>query len=758
MNRFKILITLSLLVAVLSLPARAEVARQLSSQGPVDISARELTYNKEQNIYTARGDVELRDGTRYLTADFVIYNDTTKDAFAEGHVIFQDLEDVVHAERMSFNTVTKRGTIENGRVFVKKGNFYMTGKEVEKTGDYTYFMHQGEFTTCGFDHPDWTFKAKDVDLTMGGYATTKEATFSILGHPVVYLPWGAFPVKTERQSGLLTPTITTSSFNGREFRDGYYWAIDKDKDATFYFDWIQDRGEMPSVEYRYAPTETTKGFWYGSIIEDTKYDGTRYQIEGQHQQTFGDMDFKADINHVSDFTYLEDLGLTTNDRAQNSLRSVAFAEKPLDKSLLTGEMAYFQDLTQQHNDATFQYAPELSYFTEYVPLPFLKQRVYGDVSSDLTNFTRDTSGRYVRFIATPTVREPYSLNGLNFLFSEGVTEKSYLSDPPSPNANDTLRHEALTLQGDANAAFLKNSSTTLFNLGQIQSIISPRVSYTFLKNDASFANVPSIDPSDRTYDANIMTYSLSHYFNAIKDGAVREVSLFEIEQSYGLSQRLQPQPVLYYGSGSRLSDIHARLTLFPTTNLWFVNEDVYNVHGQGFSTTTNSIHYAVSSFFMADLGHSYGKEFLEPATEQLSRSVTNEVYLNTTAKWRQFDLNYQVWYSFIHAGWINYVTALTYHPSCWSVTLSLNRTRRPSDTSINFSFNLQGLTQRTSALAPQTPSAISQTPLPAPQGGSPAPQTPAGPQAPPALSPPAPAGPQVQSHAEDSIIMTGGYA
>ena len=65
----------------------------------------------------------------------MLYNDTTKDAFAEGHVIFQDPEDVIHAERMSLNTVTKRGTIEKGRVFVKNGNFYMTGNEIEKTGE-----------------------------------------------------------------------------------------------------------------------------------------------------------------------------------------------------------------------------------------------------------------------------------------------------------------------------------------------------------------------------------------------------------------------------------------------------------------------------------------------------------------------------------------------------------------------------------------------------------------------------------------------
>ena len=741
MNRLKVLIALFLLMLLPPLPAHGEVKKQSSTSGPVDISARELKYNKEQNIYTAQGDVEMVEGTRHLTADFVLYNDTTKDAFAEGHVIFQDLEDVVHAEKMSLNTVTKRGTIEHGRVFVKKGNFYMTGDEIDKTGEYTYLVHRGEFTTCGFDHPDWTFKAKDVDLTVEGYAATTNTIFTVLGHPVLYLPWGVFPVKTERQSGFLLPDFQLSSADGTIFRDAYYWAIDKDKDATFYFDWIQDRGVKPGIEYRYAPTETTNGLWYASILDDIEYGHTRYEIKGDHEQTFGDINFKADINHVSDFDYLEDLGLNVTERSQNSLRSVAFAEKPFSSSLLTGEMAYFQDLTQKHNDATLQYLPSFSYFTEYLPL--LRQKLYADVSTDVTNFVSDTSGRFTRFTANPTVRVPYSLNGFNFLFSEGVTEKSYLADPTSPNANETLHHETYTVQGDVGAQFLKNSSTGLFNLGTVQSIIMPRVSYTYLKNDESFGNVPSIDPSDRTNDANILTYSLNHYFNAVKDGQAREISLLEISQTYGLSERLEPQPFLYYGSGNRLSDVHARLTLFPTTNFYYVHEDVFNIHGEGFTTMTNSVHYALPPLFQVDLSHSFTKEFLEPATEQMSKDIANEIYLNTTARWRNFDLNYQIWYDFVSRSWIDTVVGLTYHPSCWGITLTLDKTRRPSDTSIHFSFNLQGITQKVS---------VPQTTAPA------APVTaPAAPQTAPAAFQTAPAAFQTAPAALQAARLARGY-
>ena len=681
---------MSLLLTLMPFRAQGEAKPSSQTTGPVEITARDLKYNRVQNIYTAEGDVEMTEGTRRLTADFVIFNDTTKDAFAEGHVVLQDQEDVIHGERVSLNLVTNRGTIENGRVFIKKGNFFLTGNEIEKTGESTYKVHKGEFTTCGFDHPTWTFVAKDVDVTVQGYATTNQAVFSVLGYPVLYMPWGMFPVKTDRESGFLLPLFELSSRDGTIYRGAYFWAIAKDQDATFYHDWIEDRGFKPGVEYRYTPSETTRGQWYGSIIDDKEYGHTRYQISGQHEQVFGDTTFKADIDRVSDFDYLEDLGLTLNDRAENSLRSVVFAEKPLDKSLLTGEAAYFQDLTQKSNGTTFQYLPEVSYFTEY--LPIFKEKMYTDLSADATNFSGNTGDRFTRAIVTPTVRVPYSLDGLNFLYSGGVTEKSYLADQRTAGtSDDTVHHEALTVQGDANATFLKNSSTNLFSLGDVQSIITPRIQYTYLRNTDSFANVPTIDPSDRTNDANIITYSFNHYFNAVKDGQVREISLIEIEQTYGLSGNLEPQPYLYYGSGNRLSDIHGRFTLYPTTNFWLVSEDVLSVHGQGFTLMTNSVHYALPPLFQFDLSHSYTKEFLEPNTEQMGKATANQVWINTITRWKVFDLNYQVTYSFIEGIWINEVIGLTYHPSCWSVTLSLTRSRRPNDTAFHLSFNLQGL-------------------------------------------------------------------
>lgn len=181
LHRLPILLTLILTLPLLS--AAAEFDR-LKATGPVDITAETLQYDRVHSVYTARGNVELREGSRTLKADFVTFSEITEDVLAEGNVVFRDGEDQVEAERLTLNLATKLGTIEKGKIFLKQGDFYIAGQEITKTGEKTYVIHRGEFTTCGWDRPAWKFSARDVQIEVQGFATAKSASFRILDTPV----------------------------------------------------------------------------------------------------------------------------------------------------------------------------------------------------------------------------------------------------------------------------------------------------------------------------------------------------------------------------------------------------------------------------------------------------------------------------------------------------------------------------------------------------------------------------------------------
>lgn len=678
MKFFRTILLILLILLPLSIYGK-QLDYKASLANPVDITALILEYNKEENVYIAKGKVEVREGARFLSADSVVYNENTKEIFAEGNVVFQDGDDVVQCEKIHLNLFTKKGSIEKGKIFIKKGGFYIAGDHIEKVGEATYTIKKGELTTCGWEKPAWKFSARDVEITVEGYAKTKGARFYILDQTVFYLPWGMFPVKTERQSGFLLPEFTLSSRDGTVFKNSYFWAISRDKDATFYLDYIEKRGVKFGSEFRYALQENSKGTWYYSIIDDNKYHHGRYELKGQHEQVFKeDLVLKLNINHVSDNKYIEDFGQTTIERSETLLKSTIFFEKPFKSSLLTYELSYFNNLLLKDNDPTFKYYPHASFFTEYIPI--MKEKLFTDISADFINFYRETGDRYSRFSLEPKLRLPLSWNGINLLFNGTMYETMYLVDYADRDAKQTERRETFKVDGDMNVQLMRNYHTEAFGIGDMQSLIKPQLKYTFIPNSA-YRDIPSIDPYDRIYKTNTVTYSLNHYLNTFSTGWARELSLLEIEQTYGLSGNLNPSD-LYRGYGNRFSDISAKVTMFPKEKLSIGHESVINTYGNGWNAIKNSLNYTESNVYHVNLQHNYAKY------------LNNELYFDLGGTYKYIDGKYQIRYSLKDKMWIDTLYQITYHPKCWAVTLTLTQTKRPRDTSVKCSFDLAGLTSR----------------------------------------------------------------
>jgi LPS-assembly protein len=682
-----------LLILALPFSSEAKGLAKRTVKGPVDIQADFLEYNKNESMYTAKGHVEIKESTSTLTADYVEYHEDSGDVLAEGNVLLQDSEGTIRTERMTLNLVTQEGTIEKGDIYVKQGNFYILGDEIKKTGETTYVIQRGKFTTCGWDRPAWTFSAKNIKLTAPGYATASNATFRILDQPVFFMPWGKFPVKSERESGFLLPQLVKSSRDGYRLTESYYWAISRDTDATFGLQWIQDRGLRPEVEYRYFTSPGMKGFWAASIIDDTKFGHTRWNIVGQHTQAINDgLTIKANVYQVSDQDFLKDFGLTVLQRSENSVNSTVFAEQALKKSLLTAQTTYFRTLAVESNNQTIQYLPFLSYFTEYIPL--LKDKLYTNVSSGFANFSRDQGTTYARFTAQPALRMPFHLEGFNLLASSTLIERLYsinqrpIPDTPTDtNQESSANFQTVMIEGDANFQAFRNYKTDLFGLENLQSVIKPRVTYTLIPA-TNTVSLPPIDPSDQTVKTDTITYSFNHYLNAISKSSSREISLLEIDQTYGLSGNLRPSTLYIIGNGDanqpsrRFSDIHTKLTLYPSRTFFITQENYVDP-------------YAGEAKILRTSAGVVRQQFNVAFTHTYTAGSVNQLGWLSGATYKNFSGRFEILYDLRDSSWIWTLYSLTYRQNCWSVTMALMQTRRPPDTAIHLSFNLAGITTGT---------------------------------------------------------------
>ena len=117
----------------------------------------------------------------------------------------------------------------------------MAAARAERTsGNYTVF-HNGVYTACEpcKDDPKkpplWQVKAARIIHDQGEKMIYfEDASLEFFGKPIAWLPYFSAPDPTvKRKTGVLTPSITSSTVYGQALEVPYYWALAPDYDATF---------------------------------------------------------------------------------------------------------------------------------------------------------------------------------------------------------------------------------------------------------------------------------------------------------------------------------------------------------------------------------------------------------------------------------------------------------------------------------------------------------------------------------------------
>ena len=138
----------------------------------------------------------------------------TQDVEAKGRVSLDDPDwQIKSADSLQLNLGKEIGEIQNGNLFIEQGHISIMGRRFQKLGGQVYHVDDGFFTTCLCESgaPPWKFSADQMDLSANGLAIIKDGYFYVLDVPVFYLPYGFFPLKTERQTGFLFPKFGLST-------------------------------------------------------------------------------------------------------------------------------------------------------------------------------------------------------------------------------------------------------------------------------------------------------------------------------------------------------------------------------------------------------------------------------------------------------------------------------------------------------------------------------------------------------------------
>lgn len=544
-------------------------------KGPVNIEADSIIYDSNLDTYRARGNVVITFAGGYLKADSVTLNKPTKDAVAEGHVEIKSEKDLLEGEKAQFNIDTKTGTLLNGKMFFYKNHLYLSGDEIEKKGEATYYLKDATATTCDGDRPDWRFTGKEVNVTIDGYGTLKHGTFQVKNFPFIYLPYLIFPVKTTRQTGFLFPRISYSQDkHGWDMGIPFYWAVSDNTDATFYQRYMDKRGFQEGIEFRYCINEGSFGTFYGDYlndkreVSDTGEDGLsrdwqesqkRWSYYLNHETTFSPGFYiRADIKKVSDIWYFRDFDSYNyylehysenenkrfkkvsfiGDKSLASLESTARLVKDWELFNFTALAQYTDNFQSYSNDTTLQKYPEVT-FTG-VTQPIFNSPFNFELESTYVYYYRDEGYKGHLFDAHPTFSLPISFgNYLQFTPEIGFRETKW----DSVQTNDTLAGKRGSREMYDVGATLSTEIHRIFNVGgqtveMIRHGIKPELSYTY---------IPYVYQGDladyvgSVAETNSLTYSLTNTFIArLRDEggnkSYREFFNLKLSQPYNIKE------------------------------------------------------------------------------------------------------------------------------------------------------------------------------------------------------------------------------
>jgi LPS-assembly protein len=673
-------------------------AKGLLLNGPVHLTADTLSFDENDGVAVAEGNVELTLGNRTMRADRIRYDSRTGEADLTGKVRYKDAGEEFAFDRITINLDSETGVLYNGSIRIAANNYQIVSEKIAKTGKQSFTIDRGSLTTCPCDpEPDWKFDFGHTRAVLDGYAYARNITFRVRGYPVFWLPYGAFPVKLRRQSGLLLPSFSTGKIKGYTISLPYYWAINRWSDATLTVDAMSRRGYRPELEYRFVLNGESTGAIRGTYFHDKAVDNERWRVYGENIFHSGEWTANARVEFPSDNQYYVDFVDADLLRSARHAVTTGFLAHSGENSSQGLSATWVEEMEQPSNDNTVQRTPEYSATVLPRRLPV------GGIDA-----SGEAAGTFF-----------YRRNGINDLRGRGSATLSrsftlYPSVSLTPHASVYFlgnRHEAFQGEAEDTGSVLPEGGVTLatearkdWRRGQegYVHIVGASAGYRYVPR-VDQGDVPVVDRWSRIAPQSQVLLSTSQRFLGLKEGASpREVASLLIEWAYDIGGRvledtpyvdplapfvrsLQDQIDLSSGrppSTSAGSDIYAKLGVTPLERWKLQGEALVDPAGGVFS--------------MGALGAEWKKsdDNRVSAEYRVSRSLADDV--RGVVVWRPLKalrLHTQLNYSLMNGYLTDGTAGFTLLPKsdCWTVGLSVERKTNPDDKSVKLTFGLKGI-------------------------------------------------------------------
>lgn len=506
------------LVATLPwLPAAAQEQPSPADEGPdygdepALFQADTVTYDRERQVVTASGNVEIFREGRTVLADTISYNQKTDIVTATGNVrLIEATGEVLFGSYVELTGDLKDGFIRDIGVLMTDDS-RLAARDGRRLGGQRKEMRHAVFSPCDLcpDDPDapplWQIKAaKVIHDEEAKDIVYEDARMEIFGIPIFYTPYFEHPDPTvKRRSGFLTPTIGRSSDLGFVLGVPYFFEISPSMDLTLEPQVMTNQGALLAGEYRQRLSRGEIGIGGSAAYVDQFENGeeTGGKTVRGHVRGFLRYDINEHwrsgltIDRASDRTYLRRFRF--GDR--NVLESNAFAEGFFDRSYAALQSYVFQDLRPEDSDVPTPYVlPLLTY--NHVSEPDSAGRFWavdsmvraiGRQDDGLTDQAISVRSRYVWPITT-------AAGEIIRLTASLATDGYHVNNLDNPDGSGG------TVDGFSGRVFPQFVADYRYPWvrrdGTVSTIIEPRVSVVLSPNGGNPGMIPNEDSDGFEFD------------------------------------------------------------------------------------------------------------------------------------------------------------------------------------------------------------------------------------------------------------------
>lgn len=628
----------------------------------------------EREVALFSGNVDITSDAATIRADQAQINDNGQQLFAKGDVEYQDKQVRVSSDTVDIDSAGESLTMANTVYHLNGSLGRGDANTIAVNRQDGLVLKDVSFTTCPEGEEEWMIHASEISVRRGkAWGEAKHTRFYLGDVPVFYLPYFAFPLTNQRQTGFLFPLISNSSNTGIDYEQPFYWNMAPNYDMTLSPRLMTSRGLQLKTEFRHLSQSSYSqvNVEYLAKDNDISTGPDRYFYRLYHQgQINQNWSTAVNLNGISDDNYIVDLSSDFYNRADTHLQrsaSISYASDNVLFSLHARDFEIIGDYTD-----VYRALPEAKLNVTYPLAELLEFRL----NSELAWFDSASSDAptAMRFHAEPTIAIPYQrhwgeftaeFSALNTYYRQDNIQGTTLSEKVNRTLGQAKLYGALYFEKDQSwfnddmSMTLEPRMQYLYTTYEDQSDIGLYDTTLWLTDVEGLFRDRDFTGLDRITDNNQLTVALTSRF---LDEANREQFVFSIGQ------------IFYLDDSRVISNVREDDRSLLAVELdWRFNEN-WTLHNDvQLATSTDKVErssttfeYRRSSNKLMQLTHRYVRELSGETIDQVGISASwplSERWQLVGRTYRDLDRDRSV---------ENYV-GVQYESCCWAIQIVAQR-------------------------------------------------------------------------------------